>query len=209
VYTRPIRERGARDDQRAEQLGPQRGENHDRPASLAVADHARLAVGIRMPLDHFLDEDRFSAGDTFDGLSRHGLGKEPDEVAGMSCLHGHADLTVGLEAADTGTVTGARVDHDERPAIEVDLHSLGRNDADQRIVDGLFQLAAVDDQFRRVAQHMRRGLRDMLAVLITPLAEDIQEQHGALPRIDHIFDGLGDEARHGAARNCRIFSHDV
>jgi hypothetical protein len=40
---------------------------------------------------------------------------------------------------------------------------------------------------------MRRGPGDMLAVLIAPLAQDLQEQHGALPRIDHVFDGIGDE----------------
>jgi hypothetical protein len=40
---------------------------------------------------------------------------------------------------------------------------------------------------------MRRRLGDMLAVLIAPLAQEIQEQHGALSCIDHVFDGIGDE----------------
>ena len=188
VHARPVGQRGARDDQRAEQFRPQRGQNHDRPAGLAVADHARLAVGIRMPADDLLDEQRFGARDTLDGLPRHRLRQEADEVAGMTRLHRDADLAVGLEAADTGSVTGARIDHDERPALQIDFHALGRDDAHQHIVDRLFQLAAVDDQFRGVAQDMRRGLRDVLTVLVAPLAHDVEEQHAALSGIDHVFD---------------------
>jgi len=156
------------------------------------------------PLDHFLDEDRFGARDPFDGLARHGLGQEPDEVAGMARLHGDADFTVGLEAADAGTMTGARVDHDEGPALEVDLHPFGRDDANQCVVDRLFQLAAVDDQFRRVAQHMRRGLRDVLAVLVPALAHDVEEQHAALAGIDHVFDRFSNKPGHRAARQFQL-----
>ena len=76
----------------------------------------------------------------------------------------------------------------------------GRDDAHQRVVDRLFQLAAVDDQFRGVAQDVRRRLGDMLAILVAALAHDVQEQHAALPRIDHVFHGLGDDPGHGAAR---------
>jgi len=146
-----------------------------------------------MPLNHLLDEDGFGMGDPFDGLARHGLRQEPDEVAGMPRLHGDANLAVGLEAADAGTVTGARIDHDEGPALHIDLDALGRNDAHQRIVDRLFQLAAVDDQFGGITQHMRRGLGDMFPVLIAALAHDVQKQHAALPGIEHIFHGLGND----------------
>ena len=208
MHAGPIGQRRAGDDQRAEQLRPQRGEDHHRPAGLAVADHAGLAVGIGMPLDHLFDEDRFGARNALDGLARHGFGQEADEIAGMARLHGDADLAVGLEAADAGAVTGARIDHDERPALQVDLHALGRDDAHQRVVDRLFQLAAVDDQFGGVAQDMRRRLGDMLAVLVAALAHDVEEQHAALPGIDHVFHGFGDEPRHGAARQLRL-SRDI
>jgi hypothetical protein len=49
------------------------------------------------------------------------------------------------------------------------------------------QLAAVDDQFSGVAQHMGRGLGDVFAVLVSSLSHDVEEQHAALPRIDHVF----------------------
>ena len=53
---RPVGERRAGDDDRAEELGPQRGKDHHRPAGLAVADDAGLAVGLRMAGDDRLEE---------------------------------------------------------------------------------------------------------------------------------------------------------
>ena len=83
--------------------------------------------------------------------------------------------------------------------FEIDLDALGRDDADQHVVDRPVQLAAVDDQLGLVVEHVRRGLGDVLAVLVAALAHDVQEQHAALPGIDHVFHGLGDDAGHGAA----------
>ncbi len=162
-----------------------------------------------MPLDHFLDEDRFGARDPFDGLARHGLRQEADEVAGMACLHGDTDLAVGLEAPDARAMTGARVDHDERPALLVDLDALWRDDAHQRVVDRLFQLAAVDDQFRRITQDVRGRLGDVLAILVAALAHGVKEQHAALSGIDHVFHRLGDESRHRVARQSRFVHRHV
>ena len=92
-----------------------------------------------------------------------------------------------------GAMAGARIDHDERPALEIDLDALRRDDAHQRVVDRLFQLAAVDDQFGGIIQDMRRGLGDVFAILVAALAHDVQEQHAALAGIHHVFDGRGDE----------------
>ena len=75
----------------------------------------------------------------------------------------------------------------------IDFDVLGRNDAHQRIVDRLIQLAAVDDQFGGILQDMRRGLRDVLPILIAALTHDVQEQDAALARIHHVFDGRGDK----------------
>jgi hypothetical protein len=65
--------------------------------------------------------------------------------------------------------------------------ALGRDDADQGIVHRLFQLAAVDDQFRGIAQHMRRSLRHVFPILVAALAHDVQEQHTALSGIHHVL----------------------
>ncbi|MFK4515631.1 hypothetical protein ABIF20_002996 [Bradyrhizobium japonicum] len=128
-----------------------------------------------MTADDGLDEDGFRARNAFDGLPGHRLRKKADEVAGMPRLHGDADLAIGLEAADAGSMAGARIDHDEWTPTHVDLNILRRNDAHQRVVDRFVQLSAVRDQFSSILQHMRRGLGDVLAILVATLAHDVQE----------------------------------
>ena len=79
-----------------------------------------LPSASRVQRDDLLQEDRLGVHDVLDGLARHRLGREADEVAGMAGLHGHADLAVGLEAADAGAVSGARIDHHERALQRID-----------------------------------------------------------------------------------------
>ncbi len=81
-----------------------------------------------MQRDDLLEEDRLGARDVLDGLARHRIGQEADEIAGMAGLERDADLAVGLEAADAGTMPGARVDDDERPPRRIDLDARRRND---------------------------------------------------------------------------------
>jgi len=102
-------------------------------------------------------------------------------------------------------MTRARIDHDERTALLVDLDALGRNDADQRIVDRLSELAPIDDEFGGVTQDIRRGLRDLLPVLVAALAQSVEEKHRALPRIHHVFHRVGDDPRHRPAWQVRFF----
>ena len=111
--------------------GTHRSEHHHGPAGLAVADHARLGVRIGMKSDHFLQEHRLGARDVLEGLARHRIGQETDEIAGMAGLEGDADLAVGLEAGDAGAVPGAWIDDDERTPLRVDVDALRRNDARQ------------------------------------------------------------------------------
>ena len=108
----------------SEQFRPQRRQDHDGPAGLAIADHARLAVGFRMAADDLLDEHGFGARDTLDCLSGHRLRQEADEIAGMARLHRDADFAVRLEPADSRTMPGARIDHDERPPVEINFDVL-------------------------------------------------------------------------------------
>src|SRR5262249_55001073 len=142
----PVGERGACDDDRSEQFRTDGGDYHDRPASLAVADHARLAVGVRMQRDHPFEKTRFRARNVGDGLPRHRLRQEAYEVAGVAGLEDDADFAVGLEAANARAVAGARIDHHEWPARRIDLDAGRRNDAREAIIDGPFERTAVDNQ---------------------------------------------------------------
>ena len=159
AHARPIGQRRAGDDDGPEQLGPDRGQHHDGPASLAIADHARLAVGLRMQRGDLFEEHGFGAGDVFDGLTRHRVGQEADEIAGMSGLERNADLTVRLEAANARAMSGARIDDDERPALRIDLDALRRNDPGQDVIDRALEGAAVEDQLDAVVEHVGRILR--------------------------------------------------
>jgi hypothetical protein len=161
-----------------------------------------------MTRDHFLDEDRFDPGNPFDGLPRHGLGQEPDEITGVPGLHGDTDFAIGLEAANAGTMAGARINHDERSTPRINLDALRGNDPHKRVIDRLLEISAVDDQFSGVTQYMWRGLCYVVTILVAALAHDIEKQHAALPGIHHVFDGRSDQTRHRAARRrCIVHRH--
>jgi len=84
-----------------------------------------------MQFDDFFQEHRLGFHDVFDGLARHRVGAEADEVAGMTGAHRHAQFAVGLEAADPRPVPGARIDHHERALFRVDHHACRRLDPHQ------------------------------------------------------------------------------
>ena len=180
--------------------GRMRRQHHHGPAGLTVADHAGLAVGVRMQCDDLFEKSRLGARDVLDGLARHRLGQKADEIAGMAGLEGDADLAVGLEAADARTVPGARIDDDERSPCWIDLDAFGRDHLHQSIVDRPLERAAVDDKLDLIVENMRGGLCQMLAILVAALAHDVPEQDAALRRIDHV---LHDGCEHAKGRGRR------
>src|SRR6478672_5759472 len=99
--------------------------------------------------DHLFQKQGFRPCDPLDGLARHRLRQKADEVARVAGLHRDPDLAIGLEAPDTRSMTRARIDDHERPAVKVNLYVLWRNDAHKSIVDGLFQFPAVHDKLSR------------------------------------------------------------
>ena len=183
----PIRERRAGEQDRADEIRGERGEHHQRPAALAIADHERFVVRVRMQLAQLAHERDLGRAHRFDGLARQRLREEHDEVARMPRLERDADLAVDLEAADARAVTGARIDHHEGALVRVGWRVvLGRLDADQRVVRGLRQAARVDYDLVIEDEHRRAAGLFVLEVLITALAQHIEGQNGALPRVDHI-----------------------
>ena len=118
----------------------------------------------------------------------HGLRQETDKITRVTGFKSDADLAVGLEAANTGAVSGARIDDDKRPARRIDLDTGRRDNADKTIVDRLVELAAVGNEFHLVIEHMRGCLRQMLAILIAALPHHIPEQDVPLRGVDEIFD---------------------
>ncbi|MCY1523149.1 hypothetical protein D9M68_580370 [compost metagenome] len=132
-------------------------------------------------------EMRLGARDRFDGLPRARLLVEGDEVARVPGAQRDADLAVGLEAADARAVAGARVDHHEGALGRVGGGIGGRQDAQQRVVDGLGQFASVGKQLMLEHQHGGHAFALMLRRLVAALAQDIEQQHVTLPGIGEVF----------------------
>ena len=160
---------------------------HNRPAGLAVSDHAGLAARLRVRGYHLFDEDGLGAGNISDCLTGNGFGKKSNEVARMTGLECNADLAVGLEAANARTVAGARIDDDKRPQLRIDVDAVGRDDPHKSIIYGPLQLTAVHNQFDLVVEHVRRVFGHVLAILISALTQHIPEQHAALGGIDPVL----------------------
>ena len=143
------------------------------------------------------------AGNVLDGLSWNGIGQKSDEVARMTGLECDADFAVGLESADAGTVSGARVNDNERPQLRIDFDASGRNDARKHIVHRALERASIDNKLRFVVEHVRRCFRHVLAILVPALAHDIPEQDAALECVDRVFHGRRENAERRHVRLCR------
>ena len=115
----------------------------------------------------------------------------------MTGAHRHAELAVGLEAADAGTVAGARVDHDEGTLARVDDHAGRRLDADQPVVDRAFEGAPVEHQFGVEAEHVRHRLGLLLVVLVAAPAHHVPVEDGTLHGVDHVLAGRPPGLEHG------------
>ena len=185
----PIGQRGACNDDGTEQFRADGGGHHDLPACLAVGHHDRLALRVGVPRDDLFQEARFGHHHVFDGLLRHGLGQEGREVAGMAGAHRHADLAFGLEAADSRTMARARVDHQERALDRIGFHVCRRFDAQQPVVHGARQFAAIQDQLELHAEHVGGALGHVFVVLVAALAQHVCVEHASLPGIHGIFVG--------------------
>ena len=187
----PVGERRPGDDDGAEQLGTGRRGHHHLPASLAVADHDRLALRLRMQLDHPLKERGLGLHHVLDGLAGDRIGQEAHEVAGMAGAHGHADLAVGLESADPGPVPGAGVDDHERPLLRIDRDAARRGDPDHAVIHRPGQRRPAEHELAAEAQDMGRPLRHVLVKLVAALTHHVEVEDTSLPSIDPVVDGIG------------------
>ena len=145
-----------------------------------------LPLGVRVRGYNLFDEDCLGASDVADRLTGNRLGEKSDEVARVAGFECNTDLAVGLEAANTGTVAGSRIDDDKWPQLRIDVDAVGWNDAHKGIIYGPIQLAAVHDQFDLVVEHVRRAFGHVLAILISALTQHIPKQHAALGGVDRV-----------------------
>ena len=142
----PVGHGRAVDDDRPCLVGVRRGEHHRGPATLAVAhNHGLGAVGVQLP--HLVHELFLRTAHVQQRLPGLGIREEDHEVDGMTFAQRHTNLGIVLEPADTGAVTGSRIDDHVRPALRVHGDALRRNDANQCVIDGAFEASRIEYHF--------------------------------------------------------------
>src|SRR5262249_60276316 len=74
------------------------------------------------------------ARDALDGLAGQGIRQEADEIARIPRLQRNTDFAVRLETANPRSMSGARVDDDERSPRRIEFDPGWRNDPHQAVV---------------------------------------------------------------------------
>ena len=111
----------------------------------------------------------------------------------MTRFHRDTDFAVRLESTNSRTMSGSWIDHDKRSPAIINFNVLRWNDAHERIIYRLIQLAAVNDEFSGVLQDMRRRVRDVFPILIPTPTQDVHKQDTSLACVHHVFDGRSDK----------------
>ena len=106
----------------------------------------------------------------------------------MTGLERNADFAVVLHAANTGTVTGARIEDDERPLARINGGLLGRDDARQSVIHRPRERPAIEHELGSKAQDVRRFAGIVLDIVVAALPEHIPKQDHALPCVDAIVE---------------------
>ena len=201
AHARPVGERRPGDKDRAGQIGRHRRHHHDLPARLTVSDQHGLAVRVLVPLGDDANEMRLRAADVRDRLARLRLWQKADEIARMARAQRDADLAVMLHPANARAVAGARVEDNEWPLMRVDRDVGRRNDFHQGVIDGRRQRTAVDKKLELEVQHMWRCSIALLQIVISPAAQYVEEEDGALEGVLQVVEKRGRE-RSGLEHNC-------
>ena len=120
----------------------------------------------------------------------------------MAMLERHADFRIALGSANTGAVTGARINNDDRTfgfgrtilAFVAAVDMIRRyivaaafGNSDQCIVGWPLKIFGVQDHFVIICQHRRLAATDMFDVVIASFAENIRENDRPLHGVHDIF----------------------
>jgi hypothetical protein len=173
---------------RSDGVGVRCAHHHDLPAGLAVANQTGLALGIGVSLDNLLDKPGFGLANILDLLTGHGRRQKAHEIARMTGLKRNPDLAVMLHAADPGAVAGARIEHDERPLARRDGGPLRRHNAHQPVIHRPRERPAIQHELGVESQHIRDFAGIVLEIVVAPLAQHVQQENGALPRVNPVFE---------------------
>jgi hypothetical protein len=105
----------------------------------------------------------------------------------MPLAQRHAHLRVILETADAGAMSAAGVDDHVGTALGIDRHARRRQDAQQRVIDGDIELAAIHHQLVLEVQQRGETLPLVFDEIVAALAQRVPEQHGSLRDVDGVL----------------------
>ena len=120
----------------------------------------------------------------------------------MAVIEGHADFRIALGSADTGAVTGARINNHDGPfgfgwtlldfltAIAMVgwyIVAAAFGNSDQCIIDWPLKIFGVQDHFIIICQHRRLAATDMFDVVVASFAENIRKNDRPLHGIHDVF----------------------
>ena len=102
----------------------------------------------------------------------------------------HADFALGLHAADSRPVPGARIDDDDRRLHRIDGDAVRRSDAHEPVVDRAGQLPSIDDELVGEVQHIWDILRGLGEMDVSPLVQSFERQDAPLPSVRPVLQSL-------------------
>ena len=198
----PVGHRRADHEAGPEEVGPQHRHHQRLIARLTVADR-EWARRIGVQRHHALEERHLPLDDIEECLAGRRGRAEAEEIDRVALGQGVADLAVGLEAADTGTLAGARVDHHHGAFAGIGRGAVRRQDAQEGIVDRPRQGEAVHHHLVAIAQHGGERPRSDLDFFVAALAQEVEEEQAALEGVDQVVgqrlqSSPGGEARMGS-----------
>ena len=174
-----------------------RRQQNDRPASLTIAieNRGRVIVACRNLFDKTAQGEQHS----LQGLIGFRFRKEDDEIDRMPLGHRHADLTVTLEPADARPMARTGIDDDDRRFCGIDAIvpavSINFGDPEQGVIGRTLELPRIQQGFVFEIQQRRHASPVMRDHIVGPLAQRIQKQHRAFPKIAPVGKRIGWDGR--------------
>ena len=155
---------------------------------MAVADQHRLPHPVGVPFSDNANEMDLRATNILDRLPWLRIGRKSDEIGGMARAQRDADFAVVLHAADTRPVTRPGVKYDEWSFGRIGFDARRRANSDERIIHRSLEPPPVDDQLRFKVEDVRRLAFALFAIIVTPRAQHVEKEHGALERVAPIVE---------------------
>ena len=189
VFTSPVGEWRASNQDRAKNVRLQGSRHHDLPARLAIAHHHRFFSRFGMQLNHMAQKSDLRLDHILNGLAWLRKRQKTNKVAGVPRFKRHAQLTVRLKPSNPWPMPRTWVNHYKRALLQINFCPFVGQHTQQFVVGWPRQRPTIHQHFGIEPQHIGLGLLHMLEVLITAFAHNVQIENAALHAIAPVTKG--------------------